>query len=155
MRMGTWSVRTLLRSGILKELREIIISYDADVIALQELRWKRSGVLRGRKDEADLYYSCQQNRHELESCFTVGSRLRELIIGWNPASERLCYIRIRGKIYNYSLICAHAPTDESDDDVKDEFYDSLDRLYSLCPSYDTKVLLIDYSAKLGRICISW
>ena len=140
MRMGTWNVRTLLRSGALKELREIVTSYDADVIALQELRWKGSGVLRGRKDEADLYYSCQQNRHELGCGFAVGSRFRELIIGWNPASERLCSIRIRGKLYNYSLICAHAPTDESDDDVKDEFYDSLDRLYSLCPSYDTKIL---------------
>ena len=63
MRMRTWNVRTLLRSGALKELREIITSYDADVIALQELRWKGSGILRGREDEADLYYSCQQNRH--------------------------------------------------------------------------------------------
>ena len=45
-------------------------------------------------------------------------------------SERLCSIRIRGKLYNYSLIYAHAPTDESDDDMKDEFYDSLNRLYS-------------------------
>ena len=50
--MGTWNVRTLLHSGALKELREIVTSYDADVIALQELRWKWSGVLRGRKDEA-------------------------------------------------------------------------------------------------------
>ena len=119
--MGTWNVRTLLRSGALKELIEVVTSYDADVIALQELRWKGSGILRGRKDETDLYYSCQQNRHELGCGFVMGSRFRELIIGWNPASERLCSIKIRGKLYNYSLICAHAPTYESDDDVKDEF----------------------------------
>ena len=80
----------------------------------------------------------------------MGSRFRELIIRWNLANERLCSIRIRGKLYSYSLICAHTPTDESDDDVKDEFYDSLNRLYSLCPSYDTKVLLGDFNAKLGR-----
>ena len=81
MRMGIWNVRTLLRSGALKELREIVTSYDADVIALQELRWKGIRlVLRGRKDEADLYYTCQQNRHELECGFAVGSRFWELII---------------------------------------------------------------------------
>ena len=28
MRMGTWNVRTLLRSGALKELREIVTNYD-------------------------------------------------------------------------------------------------------------------------------
>ena len=71
MRMGTWNVRTLLHSGALKELREIVTSYDADLIAFQELRWKESGVLRGRKAEADLYYSCQQNRHELGCGFAV------------------------------------------------------------------------------------
>ena len=48
-----------------KELREIVTSYDADVIALQELRWEGIGVLKGRKHEADLYYSCQQNGHAL------------------------------------------------------------------------------------------
>ena len=80
--------------------------------------------MRGRKDEAHIYYSCQQNRHELGCGFAVEIRLRELIIGWKPASERLCSIRIKGKFYNYSLICAHTPTDESDDDLKDEFYDS-------------------------------
>ena len=74
----TW---TLLRSGALEELREIVTSYDADVIVLQELRWKGSAVLRGRKDEADLYYSFQQNGHELGCGFAVGSRFRELIIG--------------------------------------------------------------------------
>ena len=36
MRMGTWNVRTLLHSGALRELREIVISYDADVISLQD-----------------------------------------------------------------------------------------------------------------------
>ena len=92
-------------------------------------------------------------KHELGCGFAVGSRFRELIIGWNPASERLCSIRIREKFCNYSLICAHAPTDESDDDVKDEFYDSLDRLYIFCLSYDTKVLLGDFNTKLGRISV--
>ena len=106
--------------------------------------------MRGRTDETDLCYSCQQIRHELGCGFAVGCRLRELIIGWNPASERFCSIRIRGKFYNYSLICAHAPTDESDGDVKDEFYDSLDRLHWLFPSDDTKVLLGEFNAKLGR-----
>ena len=77
------------------------------------------------------------------------SRLRKLVIGWNPASEKLCSIRIRDKFYNYRLICAHAPTDETEEGVKDDFYDHLDRLYSLCPSYDTKVLLVDFNAKLG------
>ena len=33
---STCNVRTLLRSGALKELKDIVTSYGADVIALQE-----------------------------------------------------------------------------------------------------------------------
>ena len=148
--IGTWNVRTLRRQGAILELRKVIISYGADVVALQEMRWKGSGISRGRSNNADIYYSCQNQKHEFGCGFAVGSRLRKLVIGWNPASEKLCSIRIRGKFYNYSLICAHAPTDETEEGVKDDFYDHLDRLYSLCPSYDTKVLLGDFNAKLGR-----
>ena len=34
--------------------------------------------------------------------------------------------------------------DESDDDLKDEFYDNLDQLYKLCPSYETKMLFDEF-----------
>ena len=62
--ISTWNLRTLRRSGASKELRDVITSYGADVIALQEIRWKGSAVLSGKKDEVDLYYSWKQNRHK-------------------------------------------------------------------------------------------
>ena len=68
LKMGTWNVRTLRRPGALHELRKVITSYGADVVALQEMRWKGSGIVKGRSNNADI---------------------------------------------NYSLICAHAPTDET------------------------------------------
>ena len=51
---------------------------------------------------------------------------------------------------NISLICAHAPTEEKDDNIKDDFYDLLERTYDRCPSYDTKIVLGDFNAQLGR-----
>ena len=44
LKIGIWSVRT----GALHELRNVITSYGADVVALQEMRWKGSGILRDR-----------------------------------------------------------------------------------------------------------
>ena len=100
LKMGTWNVRTLRRPGALHELRKVITSYGADVVAPQEMRWKVSGIVRGRSNNADIYFSCQNQKHEFGYGFAVGSRLRKLVIGWNPASEKLCSIRIRGKFYN-------------------------------------------------------
>ena len=53
LKMGTWNVRKLCRPGALHELRKVITSYGADMIALQEMRWKGSGILRGRSNNAD------------------------------------------------------------------------------------------------------
>ena len=33
--------------------------------------------------------------------------------------------------------------------MKEDFYDQVDRFYSVYPSYDAKILLGDYNAKLG------
>ena len=59
LKIGTWNVRTLRRPGALQELRKVITSYGADVVALQEMRWKGTGILRGRSNNADIYYSCK------------------------------------------------------------------------------------------------
>ncbi|CAK1554951.1 unnamed protein product [Leptosia nina] len=40
-RLCTWNVRTLNRPGALKILIEQLIPYQLDILALQEIRWKR------------------------------------------------------------------------------------------------------------------
>jgi hypothetical protein len=36
------------------------------------------------------------------------------------------------------------------DDVKDSFYDEMERVFDQFPRYDTKILLGDFNAKVGR-----
>jgi hypothetical protein len=43
----------------------------------------------------------------------------------------------------------HAPT-EDNDDVKDSFYEELERVLDKFPKYHMKILLGDFSAKVGR-----
>ena len=72
LKIGTWNVRTLRLPGALPQLRKVITSYGADVVALQEMKWKGSGILRGRSNNADIYYSCQNQKHEFGCGFTEG-----------------------------------------------------------------------------------
>lgn len=53
----------------------------------------------------------------------VDRRLKQLIIDWRPVNSRICVIRIKGRFYNTSLINAHAPTEEKDENEKDIFYE--------------------------------
>jgi hypothetical protein len=44
----------------------------------------------------------------------------------------------------------HAPTEDKSDDVKDSFYDKLERVFDKLPEYYTKILLGDFNAKVGK-----
>jgi hypothetical protein len=64
--------------------------------------------------------------------------------------ECLCVIRIKGRFFNYSLINIHAPTNDSEEEAKDQFYEQLERAYAACPSHDVKLVMRDANAKVGR-----
>jgi len=59
-------------------------------------------------------------------------------------------LKIKGKFLNYSLINIYAPTNDKPDDVKDEFYERLDRTYGECPKHDVKIVIGDANAQIGK-----
>jgi hypothetical protein len=73
-----------------------------------------------------------------------------MVINFTPINERLCVIRIKGRFFNYSLINIHAPTNDSEEEAKDHFYEQLERAYAACPSHDVKLVMGDANAKVGR-----
>ena len=61
------------------------------------------------------------------------------------------YIEVQNEIFfNLTIICAHAPTEEKADEVKEAFYDKLEWAYHKVASNDVKIIMGDMNAKLGR-----
>jgi hypothetical protein len=58
------------------------------------------------------------------------------------------YIILRGR-WCHIVLNAHAPTEDKTDDVKDSFYEELERVFDKFPKYHMKILL-DFEAKVGR-----
>jgi hypothetical protein len=44
----------------------------------------------------------------------------------------------------------HAPTEDTDDDIKDDFYEELEQIFYQFPRYHMKMLLGDFNAKVVR-----
>ena len=65
-------------------------------------------------------------------------------------TDRICVLRMKGKFFNNSLINAYAPTNDKPDNVKDEFYERLDKIYGECPKHDVKLVIGDANAQVGR-----
>jgi hypothetical protein len=72
-----------------------------------------------------------------------------LVIDFIPIDHRICTLRVKGRFNNLSLIRAHAPTEEKNEDIKDTLHDDLETTIIKCPNNDVKILLADFNAKVG------
>jgi hypothetical protein len=63
-------------------------------------------------------------------------------------SDRMSYIILRGHWCN--VLNVRAPSEEKSDDSKDSFNEILEQVFYHFPKYLMKILLGDFTAKLGR-----
>ncbi len=115
-------------------LLDQIDQYKIDIATIQEIRWTGQGIQ--EKKRHTIFYSCDERVHEFGTGFIIRGRYRQLVIGFKAISTRVCLIRLRGKFYNYTILSVHAPTEAAEEDVKDAFYELLERTLDSCPRYD-------------------
>ena len=149
IRLATWNVRTLYRTGGARILTNELKKLKVAVAAVQETRYNKDTQL-FNTNGYNFYCSSNSTAHVLGTAFLVAQVWNKMVLNFIPIDERLCVLRIKGRFKNYSLINAHAPTNESSDDAKEEFYEKLSKAYDDCPSYDVKIILGDMNAKVGR-----
>jgi hypothetical protein len=65
-------------------------------------------------------------------------------------SGRMSYIIQRGHWYDIIILNIHAPAEDKIDDMKASFYEELECVFDKFPKYHMKILLGDFSAKVGR-----
>jgi hypothetical protein len=65
-------------------------------------------------------------------------------------SDRMSYIILRGRWFHIIVLNVHSPTEDKTDDVKDSFYEEVERMFDKFPKYHMKIPLGDFSAKVGR-----
>jgi exonuclease III len=121
---------------------------NADITAIQEVRWTASGAL--EKKECTVFYSCSANKHQLGTGFIIDKKVRHLAIGFTLVNERISCLCVRGKFSNCSIINAHAPAEEKPEEEKEAVYEVLEKTYDACSRGDIKIVLGDMTAQIGK-----
>jgi hypothetical protein len=142
LRIGSWDVLSLYKPEALKMLLEQLDSCKEDITGAQELRWMGKELWKRR-----IMYSTAIRKRVtcLEQVLLLVKQRKHLILDFQAKSHRTCRLRIKGKFFSYSLICAHSPIED-----KDPFYDELDEIYSECPRRDCKIIIGAMNAKVGN-----
>ena len=77
-------------------------------------------------------------------------------MGCRPVSSRLITIRQSAVPFNITIVQAHAPTSDYDDNKIEEFYDQLQNIIDQTPKKDILVVQGDWNAKVVRdACGNW
>ncbi|XP_050339410.1 craniofacial development protein 2-like [Bactrocera neohumeralis] len=134
--------------GVAAQLVDVLLKIKADITAVQEMRC--TGQRQRRVGPCGIFYSGHIKERKFGVGFVVGERLRRRVLSFTRVNERLATIRIKARLFNISLICAHAPTEEKDDVTKDAFYECLERTYESCPRHYVKIVLGDFNARVGK-----
>jgi hypothetical protein len=61
------------------------------------------------------------------------------------------YPKTERKVFDVSILCIHAPTEDKDGPSKDAFYDLLTNTLHKIPKPDVKIIMGDFNAKLEII----
>jgi exonuclease III len=60
------------------------------------------------------------------------------------------YIILRGRWRDIIVLNVHAPTEDKVYNIKDRFYEELEHVFDKFPKHNTKILLGNFNAKVGR-----
>ena len=150
-RLGTWNTRTLNQLGKKEEAAKEMKRYNLDILAIQESRL----IGQGRSQIAlenwrgEILWSGEEKYHQAGVAVILNKKASDALLAWKPISERIIYIRLGSKFSKLSLIICYAPTENAEEETKENFYYSLQAVIDTVPYHDVLLVLGDFNAKVG------
>ncbi|XP_069975968.1 craniofacial development protein 2-like [Penaeus vannamei] len=145
--VGTWNVRTLHQEGKVNQLTYELDRYQWHVLGIAEMRWLNSGET--TTDGHKLWYSGDEKCHRKGVGFLVHREYAKAVMESEPISSRVIRVRLNANLRNVSIVQAHAPPADCNDEETEEFYDSPRITLDKIPKKDIRIIQGDWNAKIG------
>jgi endonuclease/exonuclease/phosphatase family metal-dependent hydrolase len=121
-------------------------------LGVSQCRWNGCGSNKLVTGESILYsgHQKEETEHTGGVAFILQDKAARVLIDWEPISERLIKAKFKSKFNNITIINAHAPTNDANQEGKDSFYKcpqtSIDKVHNR----DMVIVMGDFKAKIGN-----
>ena len=123
--------------------------YNLHILGISQSRWIGSGRYRTNTGETVLYSGRDDNQHQEGVAVILKKGMEKCLMEWKPINSRLMKIRMKGKHINITIIQCYAPTNDSEEESRDAFYDQLQADLERTPCHEMKIVMGDLNAKVG------
>ena len=153
LKIATWNVRTMYESGRAAQIAREMKRYNISILGLSETRWLQSGHLRLATGEQILYsgHTDDGATHSEGVAMMLTPEAQRALIGWEPVSSRIITAKFttKKKDIKLNVIQCYAPTNDSEEEKKDDFYQQLQAELDKTGNKNMTLLMGDFNAKIG------
>ncbi|XP_043063190.1 craniofacial development protein 2-like [Drosophila yakuba] len=119
------------------------------IAGISEIRWAGSGETTTLDSNLVLHSGNSDGRRYGVGIF-VSKCIKKALVSWKPISDRIMTARFRCRArYIINITQCYAPTEDANDDTKDDFYTALAATLNKLRQGDINILMGDFNAKIG------
>ena len=144
IRLGAWNVRTMFEISKTAQVINEMQNYNLDLLCVSECRWTGSGR-KVTRDGSIILFSGKDNVHSNGVAHIANRHAARSLMEWEPISDRLIRARFASNYSNLTILQCYA-----EEDIKDDFYEQLQRKVSKIPQLDMLLITGDFNAKVGN-----
>ncbi|VDP28252.1 unnamed protein product [Schistosoma curassoni] len=126
--------------------------YNLEVLRISETQWTKVGQQRLASRELLLYSGHEKENapHTQGVALMLSKHAQNALIGWESHGPSISKASFKTKKEGISMdvIKCYAPTNDYNEDAKDQFYDRLQSIVEKCSTKDLNILMGDFSGKV-------